>query len=104
MLYSLSVAVKQYLDLVFESPGLDGAVNATLLGSVLLPPPAAGACVFPRLGGPGTRGAANAGVALVVQRVIRNVVGVDVVPHLLIHPVGEGIDLEQPPMIVVDLY
>jgi hypothetical protein len=38
--------------------------------------------------------ATNAGVTLIVQRVVRDLVLMDVVPHLLVRPVGEGIDFD----------
>src|SRR5436305_1804251 len=88
-------------DLQAEGAGLDRPVDAALLGSVLLPPPAAGARVLAREGGAGAGGAADAGEALGVERMDRDPVGAVVLLNLLDRPVGEGVDLRQTAVIVV---
>src|SRR5579883_1895469 len=54
----------------------------------------------PRAGPPGTNGAravraADAGVAAVVERIVRDVVGEQVVPDVLVAPGSDGVDLDQ---------
>src|SRR6185503_13153141 len=44
--------------------------------------------------------AADAGIAAVVQRIVRNVVSRDVLPHLRFAPASQWIDLHEPPLIV----
>src|SRR5688572_8703193 len=71
----LGPPVQDRLHLVLEASRLDGAMDAALLGGVLLPPPAAGARVLAGLGGAGAGRAADAGKALGVERVERHAVG-----------------------------
>src|SRR5699024_5854131 len=91
------------LRLVLEAAGLDRAVDSALLGGVVLPPPASGAVVLARLDGPGARGAAEAGVALAVERVDRYPVVLDVGLDLVPLPVGERVDLHDAFVVVVQL-
>src|SRR5690606_5402992 len=70
-------------------------MQAALFGRGLFPPPAAGARV---LSGPDrarTGIAAYGGIALVVQRVVRNIVGANYGPHLGVGPGCEGVVLMQ---------
>src|SRR5215212_7260230 len=60
------------------------------------PRPATGPRVLVRMHGPRLRLAPDAPVPLVQQRVDRNVVRFNVVPHLLFRPVGERCDLGRP--------
>src|SRR5690242_8393371 len=59
------------------------------------PGPAAGAQILAGAGLARARTAANAGVALVEQRVVGHLVGVDVAPHIALGPVGQRVDLQQ---------
>src|SRR3972149_4691913 len=68
-------------------------VQATLLVLRVLPPPAAGADVLPRLDGAGAGRAADAGEAAVVEGVVGGGVRLDVVPGLLLAPVDQRVDL-----------
>src|SRR5207244_10945028 len=89
--------------LVLEAAGLDRALDAALLGRVLLPPPAAGARILAGGGRTGAGDAADRGVALVVEGVVRHVVGPAVVPDLLVLPAGQRVALQDAAVIVVDL-
>src|SRR6202035_2693186 len=91
------------LQLVLQGAGLQRAVDAALLGRVLLPPPAAGARVLARRRGAGAGGAADAGVALGIERMHGHPVGAGVVEDLFDRPVGERAQLRQAAVIVVDL-
>src|SRR5471030_1006626 len=68
-------------------------VQAALFRVRVLPPPAAGAHVFARFDGARAGRAAYRWVALVVQGIIGDVVVADVVPDVLLRPVGERIKL-----------
>src|SRR5437867_684347 len=59
-----------------------------------LPPPAPGAPVLSRDRRPGAGRAADGTVALVVERVVGHLAGADVLPHLVLGPVGERIELD----------
>src|SRR3954467_2524556 len=100
---SLIVAADQRAQLVLEAAGLDRAVDAALLRRIRLPPPAARPQVLARLGRSGARRAADGRGALVVQRVVRQVVLAHVVPDLLLRPLGERIQLHDRAVVVVDL-
>src|SRR4051794_37812776 len=78
-------------------------MDPALLRRVHLPPPAA---VPRRLAGrnrPGARLAADRGVAPVVQRVVGDIALTDVLPDLLLRPLGERVELDDRAVIVVDL-
>src|SRR6185369_15063315 len=68
-------------------------VQAALLGAFGFPPPAAGTEVLADGDGARARRAADAGKELVVQRVVVNVVRLDVVPDVGPAPVGERVEL-----------
>src|SRR3954454_7116242 len=93
----------QRAQLVLEAAGLDRAVDAALLRRIRLPPPASGAQVLAGLRGPRARRAADRGVALVVERVVGQVVLAHVVPHLVLGPLGERVELHYRTVVVVDL-
>src|SRR5205807_587197 len=76
------VLAEERVQLVLEAAGVDGAVDAALLGCVGLPPPATGAVLLSRLDGPGARRTSDRRVALVLELVVGHVVRPDVVPHL----------------------
>src|SRR5687767_7819772 len=78
-----------------------GRMEAALLGSLVFPPPAAGAEVFTHGDGPSAGLAADAGHELVVQRVVGHAVRGDVVPHVVPAPVGQGAELDA--ALVVEL-
>src|SRR5437773_8695391 len=98
-----ALVVEDAFHLVLEAAGLDGAVHPALLGRVLLPPPAPGARVLAGLGGAGAGAAADGGVALGVQRVGGDVVLAQVVPNLVLGPVRQRVELDDPTVVVVQL-
>jgi hypothetical protein len=78
-------------------------VQPALAVGVGLPPPAPGALVLAGAGRPGAGGAADRGVALLVQRVDGQAVGPHVGPDLVAGPVGERVELDDAAMGVVHL-
>src|SRR4051794_24163201 len=94
----------QGTELVLEPARLDRAVDAALLRRVRLPPPAAGAEVFAGLRRARARRAADRGVALVVQRVVGQLVLEDVLLHLVLGPFGDRVELHDRAVVVVDLH
>src|SRR5690606_11449414 len=66
----------------------------------ILPPPAARARICARLHCPGARRAADAGIAFVVQGVLRKVTSLDIRPHVGFGPFQHGADLPQPVTLV----
>ena len=87
---------------VLETAGLDGAVHPALLGRAGLPPPAAGTLRLAFGDGPCAGGAADRGVALRVQRMDGHVVLAHVVPHLVLGPLRERVQLHDCAVVVVD--
>src|SRR5436190_19802679 len=83
----------QGVQLVLEAAGLDRAVDAALLRRVRLPPPAAGAVGLAGLDRPRARRAPDRGVALVVQLVVGDVELADVLPDLVLRPLGQWVQL-----------
>src|SRR3989338_100366 len=77
-------------------------VQAALLGRRVFPPPAPGADVLVLGDGARARGAADAGIALVVQRVVRYVEAADVIPHVGMRPIQQRIEFLQP-VVAVEL-
>src|SRR5439155_8273898 len=78
-------------------------MHPALLRAVLLPPPAPGPRVGARRDRPRARRAADALIALVIERVVRQIVGADVVPDLLVRPVRQWVDLDDAAVVVVEL-
>src|SRR5262245_5062635 len=97
------VLADQRAQLVLEPSGLDRAVDAALLGRVLLPPPPAVAALLARCERPGAGGTADRRVAAVVERVVGDVALADVVPDLVLGPLGERVELHDSAVVVVDL-
>src|SRR5437660_4308020 len=97
------VLAEQGAQLVLEPARLDRAVDTALLRCVRLPPPAPGAQVLALLRRPRARRAADRGVTLVVERVVRKLVLAHVVPHLVLRPLGERVQLHDRAVVVVDL-
>ena len=62
--------------------------------------PAAGAVVFSRIHRAGARPAADAGVALIVQGIVGDVVVGDELPDHLLRPVRERTDLHQAELFI----
>ena len=60
-----------------------------------LPPPAPGTHILTRLNGACTGFATDTGVASIMQLVIRDMMLLDIVPHLLFRPRDERIDLDE---------
>src|SRR5215472_10581497 len=58
--------------------------------------PPSGAGIFTRAHGPCAMRAADTGVIEVMQRIVWNVVGVDVIPDILRSPIGDWVDLDEP--------
>src|SRR3569833_2021447 len=69
-------------------------VESAFLDGLFFPPPAAGAEVLAKRDGAGAGRAADAGIELVVQRVVVDAVHADVVPHVAPRPVRERIALD----------
>src|SRR6478735_8922789 len=91
------------VQLVLEAARLDGAVHAALLRGVRLPPPATcpnGLALGDRLR---AGRAADRGVALLVERMGRNLILTEVVPDLVLLPLGEWVELHDRAVVVVDL-
>src|SRR5580692_3085229 len=59
----------------------------------IFPPPAAGADVFAWRDRAGAGGAADAGIALRMERVHRHVVLAHIVPHIFFGPIGQRVEL-----------
>src|SRR5689334_4950830 len=72
----------------------DLRMQSALLRIRILPPPAPGAAVCARLHRARARRATDAGIALVVQRVVRQLARADVGPDLFVRPVEDGTDLD----------
>src|SRR5581483_1860767 len=79
------------------------AVDSALLRRVHLPPPAAVARSLARRQCARARGAADRGVAAVVERVVGDVALAHVLPDLLLGPLGERVELDDRAVVVVDL-
>src|SRR5277367_4388058 len=86
---SAGMVADQRVQFVLEPSALDGAVDPAFLRRARLPPPAAGTARGAGLNRPGARSAADRGVALVVERVVRHVALADVIPDLAFSPLGE---------------
>src|SRR6185437_3327306 len=89
--------------LVFEAAGFDRAMHPALLRRAGLPPPSPGTRVVALGHGARARRASDRSVALVVEHVVRNVVGAEIVPHLGFGPVGQRRELHDPAVVVIDL-
>src|SRR6476646_15356 len=100
---TLIALADQRAQLVLEPARLDRAVDAALLRRVRLPPPATCAQVLAGLRRPRARRAADRREALRIQRVDRQLVVADVVPDLVLRPLGERIQLHDRAVVVVDL-
>src|SRR5580692_242875 len=72
--------------------GLDDVESALSFGKAR---PTASSRIFSGTNGARAMRAADAGIVLIVQFVVRHVVIVDVTPYLLRRPVGNRIDLDQ---------
>src|SRR5581483_10130933 len=70
---------------------------------VLLPPPATGPGILARLHRASTGPAADGAISLRVERMVRNVVLLDVGQDLVLHPVGERVHLDDAAVVVVEL-
>src|SRR5688500_17060391 len=68
------------------------------------PRPATGTGLFACRYRAGAVGAANTGIALIVQRIIRQIVGMDIGPKHFFGPGGEGgnLDIAMPPILADD--
>src|SRR5947209_20471179 len=100
---AIGVLSEDGVQLVLEAAGLDRAVDAALLRCVRLPPPAARAVGLAGANRARARRAADRRIALVVERVVRHVVLAHVVPDLVFRPFGEGVELHDRAVVVVDL-
>src|SRR5215813_6334451 len=87
---------------MLEPTGFDGAMHATLFWGSFFPPPASRAMVFPWLHGAGAGGTADAGVTTIIKRVVRHIVRTDVVPHLVLSPIGQRVDLDDAAMVMIE--
>src|SRR5262245_14726291 len=87
---------------MLESASFNRAVHATLVRGTLFPPPASSAMVLPRLHRTSAGRAADAGVTQIIERMVRHVVRTDIIPHLIFSPVGQGVDLHNAAMVMVE--
>ena len=78
-------------------------MDAALLVGVLLPPPPASALGLAGQDRPGARRAADRGEAVIEELVIRDLVRAHVVPDLVERPVGERVELDDVPVLTVEL-
>lgn len=44
--------------------------------------------------------ASDAGVVLIVKWIVRNLMGMEIAPDLLVGPIGDGVDLDQPELCI----
>jgi hypothetical protein len=77
-------------------------MQTALFGFRFFPPPSPGALVFPSLDRAGARGAADTWKAPIVQFVVRHFMGGDIIPHLPMHPIRQGIDLDDIAVLAID--
>src|SRR5713226_9105885 len=84
---------------MLETAGLDCAIHPAFLGCACLPPPSPRTSVFARAR---AWRASDGGITLVVERVVGNVVGADVVPDLVVGPIRKRRQLHDPAVVVVD--
>src|SRR5690606_39907364 len=70
-------------------------VQAAFQVIALFPPPAPRPGVLARANGACTGFAADRGVAMIVQRVVRNAQGAHGIPDLIARPLGQGIEFAQ---------
>src|SRR5271154_1534032 len=77
-------------------------MHAAFFGRARLPPPSARASVLALGYGARAWRASYRLVALVVELVVGHVVGADVVPHLVIRPIGQGSELYDTSVVVID--
>src|SRR4029077_1832509 len=96
------MAAEQRRQLMLEAAGLDRAVHPAFLGRAALPPPAARARIGTRPQRARARCASDRLETLVVERVVRNLVGADVVPDLFFGPVGHRRELYDSAVVVID--
>src|SRR4051812_2594391 len=99
----MGILAEQGVQFVLEAAALDGAVDPAFLRRVRLPPPAAGTARRARLDRARARRAADRGVALVVERVVRNIALAHVVPDLLLVPLRQRVELDDGAVVMVDL-
>src|SRR4051794_26172744 len=100
---SLTVVSDQRVQLVLEAAAFDRAVDPALLRSVRFPPPAARAGGFARRDRSRAGRAADRRVPAVVERVVRHLALAHVVPHLVLRPLGERVQLHDRAVVVVEL-
>src|SRR5205823_14390451 len=84
---------EQRVQLVLEPAALDRTVDPALLRRVRLPPPAAGARRLARRDRARARRTADRRVAPVVEHVVRDLALAHVVPHLVLGPLRERVQL-----------
>src|SRR5512133_3448406 len=99
----IGVLSEDGVELVLKAAGFDRAVDAALLRRVRLPPPAPGTVGLAGTNRARALCAADRGVALVVERVVRDVVLAHVFPDLVLCPFGEWVQLHDRAVVVIDL-
>src|SRR5690242_18147968 len=75
-------------------------MEAALVEFGVFPPPAARADVFARRDGTGAGRAADAGVPLGMECIHRHIMSAEVIPDILLRPIGEGIEFLQPVLCI----
>src|SRR5579864_3351364 len=88
---------------MFEAAGFDRAMHPALLGRAGLPPPSPRARVLAVGHRSRARCASDRFVTLVVERVVGNFVGAEIIPDLLFGPVGQRRELHDSAVVVIDL-
>src|SRR3954463_210295 len=89
----IGVLSEDRVQLVLEAPGLDRAMDAALLRRVRLPPPASRAARLAPRDRARARGTADRRIAAFVEGVVGDVALTHVVPHLVLGPLRERVQL-----------
>src|SRR4051812_27459974 len=71
-----------------------GGMQTAFFVTLILPPPATGAFILVRLDRAGAGGTANTGITPIMEGVIRQIVGLDVVPDIGSLPIHQRADLD----------
>src|SRR5216684_1147754 len=98
----MRMAVEKSRQFMLEPAGLDCAIHPAFLGCACLPPPSPRTSVFARSGRARAWCASDGRITLVVERVVGNVVGADVVPDFVVGPIRKRRQLHDPAVVVVD--
>src|SRR5579875_219007 len=98
-----SVTTLQCGKFVFETTSLNRAMHSAFLRRASFPPPTPGPRVSVAGYSASTWAASDRFVALVVQFIVRDIVGADIIPYLGFGPIRQRGKLDDSSMIMVDL-